>query len=85
MTLTPDVSGRQFPWLKCLHKIWRWVAPAAGPGRLGLTVAAQKGWKQGRASGCSQVWEESQMGLQRKVPLGFKPWRGSHAGSNHVF
>ena len=71
ITLTHDVTGRHLPLVTAPEwELGDGSLHASGPHLPGLTMAAKKGWEYGIAMRCSQLWEESEMVLQRKILTG---------------
>ena len=66
-------------------RAWRWFAPHQGA-TLARTYygSPERLEKYGNAGRCSRLWEELEMGLQRRFAQGFKSRHGSHVGANHV-
>ena len=71
MTSIQDVTGRQLPWLQSLHKSLEMIGShnRTTPART-YYGSSEKLEKYGNAGRCSRSWEESEMGLQRKVGAG---------------
>ena len=70
VNLTPAVIGKQLPFTAPVgERAWRWFVPhpQARPARTNYGSQERLEKKYGSTGRCSQLWEDSEMGLQRKI------------------
>ena len=81
------------PGYRACVRAWRWLAPHHRPHLSGLTMAAQKSWKNtGMLAAVANCGRSRKWGCRGRLALGFKPTCSSHdhnhhtalAGENHV-
>ena len=70
-TLTCDVTRRQSPWLQCLCESLEMVTPHHRDVTPQTYYGSPERLEKCRSSGrCRRLWEESEMGLWRKINAG---------------